>query len=165
MSKWLVYSIASLLSVLALLFVVTFVISINDAKVHAKPLPAEQATVTDKNGSAQKSWLTSLSKDQDQDSYYPVTEISIDLNLLESVDQKFKHRVRYFKLQTQKLNDYHFFCLQQVLEQSHINHKIERFQDEIGVILYSNNQTTLNKIVKELKKYGINSAMHEIVRN
>ena len=150
---------------LSLLFIVTFVISINDAKVHVKPLQNEQVKSHEQNSSSQRNWLTSLSKDQEQAFYYPATEISIHLDLLENVDEKFKNRVRHFRLATQKLNDYHYFCLQQVLEQSHVNHKVERFENEIGVILYSNNQKTLKFIVEELKKYGIKSTIEEITRN
>ena len=165
-TKLLLYGFATALSLLVVFFIIAFVIDINRVEIpnnllqEDMPQEAVQKPVTDKSN-----WTVALKRDKADDFYYPVTEVSISLNLLDHVDQAYKNRLRHFKLHTQKLNNYHYFCLKQVLDQSSIKHKIERFDDEIGVILYSQSQKTLSYVVDELKKYGIASSVKEIQRN
>ena len=164
MPKLLIYGVGAVISTLMLVFVVAFLIDINRVPTSFTPLPNDQQP-RDLNHTKSESavWLKHLKKDKKDDFYYPVTEISIDLNLDQNVDNKFRNRVRHFRLVTQKLNDYHYFCLRQVLDQSRIKHKIERFNNDVAVILYSHDQKALRAIVKELNKYDIASSVKEII--
>jgi len=159
MPKLLIYGIGAVISILVLIFVVAFLVDINRSKITLDPLQKLEQP-RDTNHSTQRvQWLSKLDKN---DFYYPVTEISIDLDLDQNVDSKFRNRTRYFKLVTQPLNDYHYFCLKQVLDQSRIKHQIERFNNDVAVILYSQSSSALEKIVKELNIYDIKSSVKEI---
>ncbi len=162
MYKLLLYGIASAVLALVVIFITIFFIDINQVKLETSPLQMQKQPKDFNHTSLKGAWLSKTDQDRDDAFYYPVTEIRIDLNLLNSVDEKYKQRIRNFRLQTQKLSDYHYFCLKQVLDQSQVHHKIERYENEIGVILYSNSQKTLRFIVDELRKYGITSQVREI---
>ena len=162
MPKLLIYGLGAVISTLVLIFVVAFLIDINRGTVTLDPLQKPKQ-LRDYNHSGQGApWLSKLDKDKEDDFYYPVTEISIDLKLDQNVDSKYRNRIRNFKLVTQPLNDYHYFCLKQVLDQSRVKHKIERFNNDVAVILYSKSLTALETIVKELNIYDIKSSVKEI---
>lgn len=162
MPKLLIYALGILISILVLLFVVAFLIDVNKVPRAMDPLqPLQQQS--DANQTADKTvWFDKLDKDKREDFYYPVTEISIKLSLDENVDKKFRSHRKQFKLVTQSLDEHHYFCLKQVLEQSRVKHKLERFDNEIAVILYSNSEPALETIVKELDIYNIKSNVQEI---
>lgn len=162
MPKLLIYALGTFISILVLLFVAAFLIDINKVSRAMDPLQPEQQQEEINHTSQKAGWLNSLDKDKEDDFYYPVTEITIDLDLDQNVDNKFRNRVRNFKLVTQTLNEHHYFCLKQVLEQSRVKHKLERFDNEIAVILYSNSPKALETIVKELNIYDIKSNVQEI---
>lgn len=164
MKKLLLFGIPTVLLLLVMLYIFVFLININKVKVLPKDL---QTNNQEKNQikPTPKDWRLGLDKKGSEDSfYYPVTEITIDLNLFQDVDDKYRHRVRQFKLVTQKLNSYHYFCLKQVLDQLHTHHKLEAYQNEIGVILYSNNSKNLQEVVDNLSTYQIKSSIHEIFK-
>jgi len=163
MPKLLIYGVGAFFSTLVLIFVVAFLIDINRVPASLDPLQENQQA-KDPNHSGPKGlkWLQKIAKDKTDDYYYPVTEITIDLDLDQNVDHKYRHRVKQFRLETQALSDYHYFCLKQVLDQSRMKHKIERFNNDVAVILYSEDQKALRSIVKELNKYDIASSVKEI---
>lgn len=162
MPKLLIYGLGAVISALVFIFIVAFLIDINRSTVTLDPLQKPKQ-LSDSNHTGQFApWLSKLGIDKKDDFYYPVTEISIDLDLDQSVDSKYRNRARYFKLVTQPLNDYHYFCLKQVLDQSRVKHKIERFNNDVAVILYSQSLTALKTIVKELNIYDIKSSVKEI---
>ena len=162
MPKLLIYGLGAVISTLVFIFVLAFLIDINRASVTLDPLQKLEQP-RDKNHSAQSaSWFNKLGKDKKEDFYYPVTEISIELNLDQNVDSNYRNRVRNFKLITQPLNDYHYFCLKQVLDQSRVKHKLERYNNDVAVILYSQDAKVLETIVKELNIYDIKSSVKEI---
>lgn len=164
MKKLLLFGIPTVVLLLVVVYIITFLIDINRVKPFPSPLQTQEQ---EKNVTkiAPKDWRQSMQKSNEADDfYYPVTEIRIDLHLYQDVDEKFRTRVRHFKLKTQKLNSYHYFCLKQVLDQSHTHHKLEAYQNEIGVILYSNDSKELQVIVDDLAKYGIKSSIEEIIR-
>ena len=162
MPKLLIYGLGAIISTLVFIFVLAFLIDINRASVTLDPLQKLEQP-RDKNHSAQSaSWFNKLGKDKKEDFYYPVTEISIELNLDQNVDANYRNRVRNFKLITQPLNDYHYFCLKQVLDQSRVKHKLERYNNDVAVILYSQDAKVLETIVKELNIYDIKSSVKEI---
>ncbi len=163
MPKLLIYGIGAVISTLVLIFVVAFLIDINKVPVSLDPL--QEITQPEEKTQTKplvKKWLHKFEKDKSDDFYYPVTEITIDLNLDQNVDKKFRNRVRHFRLVTQPLSDYHYFCLKQVLDQSRVKHKIERFNNDVAVILYSQDYKALRSIVNELNKYDIASSVKEI---
>ena len=162
MPKLLIYGLGAIISLLVLIFVVAFLIDINRVSIALDPLQKREQP-KDANQTAQGApWLSKLKPDKKDDFYYPVTEISIDLDLDQHVNTKFRNRQRHFKLVTQPLNDYHYFCLKQVLDQSRIKHKLERYNNDIAVILYSQSLEALETIVKELNIYDIKSSVKEI---
>lgn len=162
MPKLLIYGLGAVISALVFIFVLAFLIDINRASVTLDPLQKLEQP-RDKNHSAQSaSWFNKLGKDKKDDFYYPVTEISIKLHLDQNVDSNYRNRVRNFKLITQPLNDYHYFCLKQVLDQSRVKHKLERYNNDVAVILYSEDVKVLETIVKELNIYDIKSSVKEI---
>jgi len=162
MPKLLIYGLGAVMSTLVLIFVVAFLIDINRGTVTLDPLQKSKQPRDNNHTGRGAPWLSKLDRDKKDDFYYPVTEISINLNLDQNVDSKYRNRVRNFKLVTQPLNDYHYFCLKQVLDQSRVKHKIERFNNEVAVILYSESLTALETIVKELNIYDIKSSVKEI---
>lgn len=164
MKKLLLFGVPTVVLLLVVVYIVSFLININKVKAFPNDL---QVTNQEKNHtkSVPRDWRRSFEdKASKKDFNYPVTEISIDLNLYQDVNDKYRHRVRQFQLKTQKLNTYQFFCLKQVLDQLHINHKLEAYQDEIGVILYSDNSSRLQQVVSNLEKYSIKSSIEEIKR-
>lgn len=164
-AKVLLYGFATALSAMALYFPVTYFIDVSRVEIPYDLLQEEKPKYDASPKLDRLSWTAALKRDREEDFYYPVTEVSVHLNLIDSVSQAYTNRLRHFRLQTQKLNHYHYFCLRQVLDQSNVRHKIERYDDEVGVILYSNHLEALSTIVEELKKYGIQSSVHEIKRN
>ena len=163
MYKLLLYGFAVVITVLVLLFITLFMIDINTTKLDETIPLQEQEQPLDANVSAKSSaWINKTDIKRDDSYYYPVTEINIHIDLTASVDSKYNSRLRKYKLVTQKLDDYHYFCLKQVLDQSQVQKSIERYENEIGVILYASGKQKLDYIVNELKKYEITSKVSEL---
>ena len=162
MYKAILYSLTTIIFIVVMVLVSMFLIDIN--KVEEFSTPLEMQNSIESNKTTEKSWVDRITGKMN-DYYYPVTEININLNLDYSVDSKYRSRARHYKLMTEKLNPYHFFCLKQVLDQSRVKHRLERYDNEIGVVLYSNDPTVLTYVVNELKKYGIQSHIEEEIRN
>ncbi|KIM10328.1 MAG: hypothetical protein KU37_11055 [Sulfuricurvum sp. PC08-66] len=162
MNKWLVYGVAGGFSLLVMLFVVYFLIDIN--RVKPAPFAKQKDPIeTNKTSDTTRDWRLALDERTMKENYfYPLTEISIEMPMLHDVHQKFQKRIRHFKLTTQALSQYHYFCLKQVLTQSAVKHKIERYYNEVGVLLYSNDAESLQTIVKDLALYGIESTLKEL---
>lgn len=165
MKKLILYGFPTVLLLLVLLYIATFLVQINRVKELPKPLQKERVEVND-TLHATKDWRKALEKSKNSDDfYYPVQEIVIALDMQTPVEAKHKNRIRHFKLITEPLDDYQYFCLTQVLEQLKVMHKIQRYHNDVGVVLYAKELDALKSITDELKAYNIKSSIKQIKGN
>ena len=162
MKKLIFYGFPTVLLVLVLFYIGSFLVQIN--RVSTPPISMQKEHVeVNKTQRVQKDWRLALESSKSSDDYYyPVQEIAITLNMHTPVVQKHKSSVRHYKLITQPLDDYQFFCLTQVLQNVDVTHKIERYQNETGVVLYTTQKKPLQDIIEALKAYNITSSIKQI---
>ena len=153
LAKWLFLSI----SIGVAIYLVIFLIGVNQNDASIYNLDANLPKTKEINPiKVEKNWLESFSHSETQGYFYPVTEISIELNLKNP--NKIKNS---YILKTGKLDEYQLFCLKQVLKQHRINYKLQEIKGDAEVVIYSTKRPKLNQIVKALKPYKIQSKISQ----
>jgi len=95
--------------------------------------------------SENKSWIDKFKKNLVNNYYYPVTEVSIKIPL------KGVSKIKYYILETEFLEPYQNFCVNQVLEKfPTVRYKIIENNDKIKFKIYSQNKKSLEQFKKEL---------------
>ena len=90
-------------------------------------------------------WIDKFQKNINHDYYYPVTEVSVKIPL------KGKSGINYYILETEFLEPYQNFCVNQVLEKfPAVRYRIIENNDKIKFKIYSQNKKSLKLFRKEL---------------
>jgi len=145
--KW----ISLLFAVSVSIFVIFFLYNINSDEYidNLKPLEYE------KNYSKEDSqalWLNHLSKAKKKQYFFPVDEIYIKTELEDK-----KKKTKEYKLLVNELDPYGIFCLNQELKRFKIKYFFKKNKKNNELIVFSNDLSRLNSLVKVLKKYQIDA--------
>jgi|GEM_PF-2265166 len=92
--------------------------------------------------------------------HYPVTDVSINMPL-----DKIYRRVKIYVLDTEYLEPYQNFCVNQVLNKFRgVSHKLIDDGNRIKFIIKSRRKKVINGIIKELKYYDIKTALSDYIK-
>jgi len=151
----------SLLPISVLLFLIVFFININsiDEKSLVSSLEKLDTPKKELNKVDERGWVKKFATSAQKGYFYPVNEISIELALEENIDVYDEYR-----LDVEPLDTYKFFCLRQVLGSFNIHYLLQRQHDDVQTVLFSDNKSELEAIVKELKTYNINAKVTQVIR-
>ncbi|PAF42563.1 hypothetical protein [Helicobacter sp. 11S03491-1] len=95
------------------------------------------------------SWLESLLK-KPQSYSYPATEIKIGVHF-KSPNEK----ANLTRLIVNHLDDYKFFCLNEVLKEENIDFAYYQSNDSINIVIFLPNDSRKKQIMQDLKYYEI----------
>ena len=144
-------------------FLTNYLININDVEVAPSDIDREEKIYTrnellqtPKNTKTESnsSWLEHFQKSWVKDYHYPVVEVSIKLPLSK------KSEIHYFTLETEYLEPYQNFCVNQVLNKFHnVNYKMVESGDKIKFRIFSTNRDILETLQKELENFEIETIL------
>ena len=98
---------------------------------------------------SEKRWLEKLAVKKRPENVYPVTLIHIEIPFV-------KKRVKKaFAIQWRNVDDYQFFCLQRVIDQTGLHAAIQRRKDRVKARFYGMKKPELEKLLKALEPYGL----------
>jgi len=139
--KW----FAPVLALGVAIFIIFFLISINPSQKfdYVEPLEHKSELVQQK---PKEVWLNHFSKTEKLGYFYPVNEISIEIDL----DEKIASNTIY-KLSASLLDPYQLFCLKEELKQHKLRYYLKRDKSGVELLIYSKNIEKLNSLVKILK--------------
>lgn len=125
-------------------FLVYYYSTPEDVRVIHQPLSFQKKSVEKED-----SWLSSLLKSPK--SYaYPATEIKVNVNF-KSLGEKSDST----QLVVKDLDDYKFFCLNEVLKEEKIEYAYEQAGDLVNIVIYLPKGSRKKQIIQELKHYEI----------
>jgi hypothetical protein len=99
-------------------------------------------------------WISSFEENKNQDFFYPVTEVSINMPL-----DKVYRTVAVYNIETEQLEPYQHFCVSQVINKFGVNHSVKESQDKIKFYIYTQSDKKAKRIIEELKYYDIKSIL------
>lgn len=114
----------------------------------------ENLTVTnqqDQNEKSDDEWIKSFAKQSKKGFEYPVTELQIKLDLLQQLKDQTVYRVVI-----DDLDEYKFFCINQVLKAKDIKYSYFRSKGYIKLIVTAKDEEYLKSVLLQLKEYNIN---------
>jgi len=97
-----------------------------------------------------KGWLGELAKTKSGDFTLPTTELQIRLE-----GNSTKNFVDAYRIEVDKLDSYKFFCLNQILRANNIGYSYYKKDGYIRLVITVIKEVDLEKILKEIKRYGI----------
>jgi len=156
LARWLFPAIA----VGVALFLIIFLFQVNqtDASIYENQTDIPHADQIAKIPSKDK-WIERFSKQDKEGYFYPVTEISIEIDLKDP-----PKKTTIYQLKAGDLDPYQLFCLKEVLKQYKVKYMFEQKKDEMKLVIYSKNVSQLKNIVKTLKNYAINATIVKLIR-
>ena len=147
---WLFPAIAIFVAV----FIIAFMIDINPSFHYASEEEVVKDTVSLSKSDGDSSWINRLKRSQDKGYFYPVNEVSIQMNPKhpDSSPQKYRLIVN--------LNDsYEFFCLKQELKKTNFSYLLNQSGKSMSVEIDSSELIELKDLVNKLKTYQISATM------
>ncbi|HIC10620.1 MAG TPA: hypothetical protein EYO61_04595 [Campylobacterales bacterium] len=144
------------------IFLTNYLININDVEVAPPDTSREEKIYTKsellqapKNTETESSsWLEHFKTSWVKDYHYPVVEVSIKLPLNK------KKEIHYFTLETEYLEPYQNFCVNQVLNRfSNVNYKMVESGDKIKFRIFSTNREVLETLKKEFENFEIETIL------
>lgn len=156
LAKWLFPAIA----VGVAIFLIFFLVQVNqtDASIYNEKADIPQAKKLSMIPSREK-WIERFSEQEDEGYFYPVTEIFIEVDLKDQ-----PKKTTFYQLNAGNLDPYQLFCLKEVLKQYQVKYMFEQNRDDMKLIIYSQDLSQLNNILKTLKNYAINASIIKIVK-
>jgi hypothetical protein len=105
-------------------------------------------------------WIEPFHEMKMENYHYPVTDVSINMPL-----DKIYRRVKIYVLDTEYLEPYQNFCVNQVLNKFRgVSHKLIDDGDRIKFIIKSRRKKAIDGIIKELKYYDIKTALSDYIK-
>ena len=141
-------------------FLIFFLVQVNqtDAGIYDEKADIPQAQQLPEIPNREK-WIERFSEHENQGYFYPVTEIFVEVDLKEP-----PKKTTTYQLKAGDLDPYQIFCLKEVLKHYQVKYMFEQKKEDMKLIIYSENLTQLEKIMKTLKNYAINASIVKIVR-
>ncbi|PAF47362.1 hypothetical protein BKH46_04585 [Helicobacter sp. 12S02634-8] len=141
---------------LGFLLVVIFALSAYILFIYSRHIPKNTISiehirpeVARKEVQHETMWLQTLQK-QSQNYSYPATELKIGLKFKDPHDKTTSNR-----LIIDHLDDYKFFCLNEVLKQEHIEFAYSQTKNATQIIIFLPEGARKNQILEDLKYYEI----------
>ncbi len=147
--KWL--SLFIVVSVTIFLTTFLYMLYKSDSNI---PKPKDLEFVVNINDTDKKDfWLEDVSIDANtgNDDFLPVTEVLIKTSLVKDI----KKTIKIYKIETNSLDPYQIFCLQEELNRFGVKYTFKKNKNQIRLYVISTNLKKLKKLVDVLKRYNI----------
>ncbi len=98
-------------------------------------------------------WLDRLSGQDKREFIYPTTELQVKLLFADSVSVASKE---IFRVSVGVINEYQFFCINQVFMANNIEYSYYKIGDNIWLVVATENESYLRSVLEQLRHYEIN---------
>lgn len=98
-------------------------------------------------------WIDQLSKREQSSFIYPAAELKVKLLFEDSLNRVEKET---FRVSVGVIDDYQFFCINQVLSANNIEYSYYKIGENIWLVVTTENKGYLRSVLDELKHYDIN---------
>lgn len=114
--------------------------------------PYELATEQQSNIQMQPGWIGRGSQRGDVSYIFPATEMQVRLMFSDSIKRDARE---IFRVNVGVVDDYQFFCINQVLTSHRIEYSYYKIGDSVWLVVASPNETILRGILEQLRHYDI----------
>ena len=109
--------------------------------------PLEHSKELIQKPSTQEEWFYAMAKNRDTSYSYPTNEMVLKYN--------FKHGVEPLRVFIDDLNEYRFYCLNQVLLENNIEYAYYKTDQVIQLVVFLNDGNSQKKILEDFDYYQI----------
>ncbi len=142
------------IAIFVAIFIIALMIDINPSFHYSSKNEGQKDTVSISQSDEDSGWINRLKHSQDKGYFYPINEVSLQLNPKHSDSSPQKYRLMV------NLNDsYEFFCLKQELKKTNLSYLLNQSGKSMSVEIDSSDLKELNDLVAKLKTYQISATM------
>lgn len=98
-------------------------------------------------------WLDRLSGQDEREFIYPASELQVKLLFADELKQSSKE---IFRVSVGVINDYQFFCINQVLGAYNIEYSYYKIGESISLVVATEDENYLRSVLEKLRHYEIN---------
>lgn len=115
--------------------------------------PYELAKPSDLDHIALPDWLDRLSGQNEREFIYPASELQVKLLYANNAKNNTKE---VFRVSVGVINDYQFFCINQVFGAHNIEYSYYKIGENIWLVVAIEDENYLRSVLEKLKHYAIN---------
>lgn len=115
--------------------------------------PYELAKSSDLEHIALPDWLDRLSGQNEREFIYPASELQVKLLYANNAKNNTKE---VFRVSVGVINDYQFFCINQVFGAHNIEYSYYKIGENIWLVVATEDENYLRSVLEKLKHYAIN---------
>lgn len=115
--------------------------------------PYELAKSADLQHSPSPDWLNRLSGQSEREFIYPASELQVKLLYASNIKKGTKE---VFRVSVGVINDYQFFCINQVFGAHNIEYSYYKIGENIWLVVATEDENYLRSVLDKLKHYAIN---------
>lgn len=115
--------------------------------------PYELAKPSDSQYSPAPYWLDRLSGQGEREFIYPASELQVRLLYVNNTKKNAKE---VFRVSVGVINDYQFFCINQVFGAHNIEYSYYKIGENIWLVVATEDENYLRSVLEKLKHYAIN---------
>lgn len=133
------------------IFIVVFLIGLNSAdKSTTHTFNIAKKSDSQLNSSNDAKWLEHFSQSERLGFFYPVNEISIELDLNQKILKE-----KIYRLDALLSDPYQLFCLKQELKAYQLRYFLKEENSGVDLLIFSKDMKKLKALVETLKNYRI----------
>ncbi|MCH5323507.1 MAG: hypothetical protein J1E31_08055 [Helicobacter sp.] len=104
------------------------------------------------------SWIERFSKNNDIQYFYPATELQVKFLFADNLSRPVK---QIFRVSVGIINDYQFFCINQILNAHNIEYSYYKVGENIWLVVATEDENYLRNVLDKLKHYEINYTLSQ----
>lgn len=117
-----------------------------------KVSPYELAKPDAMLGLSESEWVDRLSGKNEREFIYPASELQVKLLYADEIKKDTKE---VFRVSVGVINDYQFFCINQVFGAHNIEYSYYKIGDNIWLVVATEDEKYLRSVLEKLKHYAI----------
>jgi hypothetical protein len=142
------------IAIFVAIFIVALMIEINPSSRNSGEDEVDRDKALESQSDEDSGWINRLKRTQDKEYFYPINEVSIEINSNHTNSSPQRYRLIVH------LNDsYEFFCLKQELKKTNLSYLLNQSEESMSVEINSSDLVALNDLVAKLKTYQISATM------
>ncbi|MCI5968388.1 hypothetical protein [Helicobacter sp.] len=114
--------------------------------------PYELAKPSDLQHAHSPDWLDRLSSQSEREFIYPTSELQVKLLYANNAKKSIKE---VFRVSVGVINDYQFFCINQVFGAHNIEYSYYKIGENIWLVVATEDENYLRSVLDKLKHYAI----------
>lgn len=102
-----------------------------------------------------KSWLDGFAKVKSEDYYYPTNELLFRFDF----EQNAVLGKNLYRLLANIADPYELFCLEEVIKRTNLHYMLNKIDNTIELLIFSDDKSKLDELVSQLRQYDIKATV------